>query len=166
MSKVGTKHGAIACDPVLYLKHFGETECLLDQDAALAEKYLVRVWAGPRSATDAETFDQLRQEMYSAGRHGIDSLPPTSSVVSGHIKRGHFLVNKACQLLHKCQERPQGAEHEYGWEEHFGVLLPSKSLKALPQHLLVTCKCTGNCDRRRCRCHLNELSSVTFCQGK
>jgi len=36
---------------------------LSDQDIAFAEKYLVRVWAGARSTTAAETFDQLRVEI-------------------------------------------------------------------------------------------------------
>ena len=64
MSTVGSKHAAMACDPVQYLTNFGETDTLLDQDAAQAEKYLVRVWAGVRSTTTSETFDQLRAENY------------------------------------------------------------------------------------------------------
>jgi hypothetical protein len=85
MSKIGTKHAAIVSDPVQYLMNFGEENSLSDQDAALAEKYLVRVWAGARSKTNAETFDQLRIESYTSGSIGIDALPPTSSVVRGHI---------------------------------------------------------------------------------
>ena len=46
MSKVGTKHAAMASDPVQYLTNVGEVDTLSDQDTALAEKYLVRVWAG------------------------------------------------------------------------------------------------------------------------
>ena len=49
MSKVGTKYTAMACDPVQYLTNFRETDTLLEQDVALAEKYLVRVWAGAKS---------------------------------------------------------------------------------------------------------------------
>jgi len=47
MSKVGTKHAAMSCDPVQYLTNFGETDTLLEQDAALAEKYLVHAGQGP-----------------------------------------------------------------------------------------------------------------------
>jgi hypothetical protein len=54
---VGTKHAAMACDPVQYLANFGETNTVSEQDAALAEKYLVRVWSGARSSTTSETFD-------------------------------------------------------------------------------------------------------------
>ena len=93
MSKVGTKHAALASDPVQYLTNFGEADTLSDQDTALAEKYLVRVWAGVRSNTTAETFDDLRVENYNSARAGIDALPPTSSVIRGHIQRGAFLVH-------------------------------------------------------------------------
>ncbi|KAH3897519.1 hypothetical protein DPMN_021707 [Dreissena polymorpha] len=46
--------------------NFGGTDTFLEQDEALAEKYLVRVWAGARSKTAAETFDHLRLENYSS----------------------------------------------------------------------------------------------------
>ena len=41
ISKVWTKHAAMAFDPVQYLT---------EQAAALADKYLVRVWTGARSS--------------------------------------------------------------------------------------------------------------------
>ena len=47
MSKMGTPHAAMKCDPVQYLTNFGETDHLSEQDVAPAGKYLVRVWAGP-----------------------------------------------------------------------------------------------------------------------
>lgn len=99
MSKVETKHAAVACDPIQYLTNFGETE----QDEALAEKYLVRVWAGDRSTTTTETFDQLRLENYTSASAGIDFLPPTSSVIKGHIRRGAFLVHNALKAA--CEYR-------------------------------------------------------------
>ena len=37
MRKVGTKHAAMACNPVQYLTNFGETDTLLEQDVVLAE---------------------------------------------------------------------------------------------------------------------------------
>jgi hypothetical protein len=101
MSKVGSKHAAMACDPVQYLTNFGETDTLLDQDAAQAEKYLVRVWAEVRSTTTSETFDQLKAENYISANIGIDALPPTSSEIGGHIQRGAFLVHKAY-----CEQTP------------------------------------------------------------
>ena len=167
MSKVGTKHAAMASDPVRYLTNFGEADTLSEQDAALAEKYLVHVWAGVRATTTVETFDQLRVENYTSGSAGIDALPPRSSVIRGHIRRGAFLVHRACQLLEtadKFNEKLELVEH--GWEEHFGILLPSKCLKPLPPSLLTICKCAGKCDTRRCGCFAAGVRCVIFCHGK
>src|SRR5277367_5038206 len=99
MSKVGIKHAAMIYDPVQYLTNFGETSILLEQDAALAEKYLVRVWAGAISTTTSDTFDQLRVDNFISANAGIEALPPTSSEIRGHILRGAFLVHRACHLL-------------------------------------------------------------------
>ena len=126
MSKVGTKHAAMASDPVKYLTNFGEADSLTEQDAALTEKYLVHVWAGARSSTTAVTFDDLRVENYTSASAGIDALPPTSSVIRGHIKQAAFLVHTACHLLATAMEpEDRLATMEHGWEEHFGTLLPS-----------------------------------------
>jgi len=89
----------VTSDPVQFLMNFGETDTLSEQDEALAEKYLVRVWAGARSTTTAETFDHLRLENYTSASAGLDCLPPTSSVIKGHIRRGAFLIHRACKLL-------------------------------------------------------------------
>ncbi|KAH3722038.1 hypothetical protein DPMN_064987 [Dreissena polymorpha] len=59
MSNVGTKHAAVTSEPVQFLINFGETYTLSALDEALAEKHLVRVWAGARSTSTAETFDHL-----------------------------------------------------------------------------------------------------------
>lgn len=63
------------------------------------KKNLVCVWAGVRSTTTAETFDELRIENYIAGTTGRDNRPPASSVIRGHTHRGAFLIYKACSLL-------------------------------------------------------------------
>ena len=61
----------------------------------MAEKYLVRVWAGARSSTTAVTFDDLRVDNYTSASVGIDALPLTSSVIRVHIHRGDFLGQRA-----------------------------------------------------------------------
>lgn len=163
MSKVETKHAAVACDPIQYLTNFGETE----QDEALAEKYLVRVWAGDRSTTTTETFDQLRLENYTSASAGIDFLHPTSSVIKGHIRRGAFLVHRACKLLANIDEpeTQQAPVTHGGWEEHLGKLLPSKCLKPLPQSAHIV-----QVYRKVCHSTLSLLCCgvlcVTFCHGK
>jgi hypothetical protein len=169
MSKIGTKHGAMVCDPVKYLKHFGETENLSENDAALAEQYLVRLWAGARSNTTGQTFDQLRVENYIGASGGIEAIPPTSSEIRGHIKRGAFLVHKTCQLLATAAANESDARLQpsrYGWEEHFGTLLPSKCMKPLPRSLLTTCECAGKCKSRRYGCRSAGVVCNIFCHGK
>ena len=137
------------------------------QDAVLSEKYLVCVWAGARSSTTAETFDDLRVENYYSASAGIDSLPATSRVIRVHIKQGAFLVHRDCHLLATAKE-PEArlAPMEHGWEEHFGTLLPSKCFQPFPLSLLTVCKCAGKCDTRRCGCRAAEVLSIIFCHGK
>ena len=60
MSKVGTKNAAMTCDPVQYLTNFGEADTLTEQDTALAEKYLVRVWAGATGTGQVQLLRRLR----------------------------------------------------------------------------------------------------------
>ena len=91
MSKIGSKLTSLQSDPVKYLSNFAESDILSEQDIVHAEEYLVRVWASVKSKTTACTFDQLRLEIYtrSATTKGIDALPPTSSVIRGHIHRAY-----------------------------------------------------------------------------
>ena len=89
MSNMGTKHAAMASDPVQYLANFEEADTLTEQDAA-------------------KTFDDFRIEIYTRGSSGIDALPSTSSGIRGHIQRGAFLVHTTCHLLatlaHPCHQ--------------------------------------------------------------
>ena len=90
-----------------------------EQDIALAEGYLVRVWAGVRSATTAETFDQLSVENDTSASNLIDSLLHTSSVIRGYIHRGAFLVLCSSQLLVTAIEHKERLKPEaYRWEEN------------------------------------------------
>ena len=145
MSKVGTKHAAMASDPVQYLTNFGEVNTLSDQDTALAEN----TWYV--SGQGSGQIQLLKLLMTSGwkitavpARAGIDALPLTSSVIRGHIQRGAFLVLRACHLFETAKElMARLGPLEHGWEEHFGTLLPSKGLKPLPPSLLTVCKCVG-----------------------
>ena len=163
MSKIGTKHAALHFAPVEYLTHFGERSELSEQDIALAEEYLVKVWAGARSTTKCKTFDALTLEKYKGGT-GIDSLPPTSSVIRGHIHRGALLIYRVCHLLDRDPEELD--PNEYGWEENFGIMLPSQCLKSIPDNMLSLCKCTGKCDKGRCSCKAGGVKCTVFCHGR
>ena len=125
VAAVGTGCGGIGC-PVI-------VACLLDLGLPAP------AGQGVRSNTTTETFDDLRLENYSSARAGIDALPPTSSVIRGHIQRGAFLVHRACHLFETAKEpMARLGPMEHGWEEHFGTLLPSKGLKPLPQYVSVS----------------------------
>ncbi|KAH3725182.1 hypothetical protein DPMN_051017 [Dreissena polymorpha] len=64
--------------------NFGETDTLSEQDEALADKYLVRVWAGANRRQPAETFDHFRIENYNSASARLDCIPPTSSVMRAY----------------------------------------------------------------------------------
>ena len=48
MSRIGTKHAALASNPSQLLANFAETDVLSDEDLHMAERFLVRAWAGAR----------------------------------------------------------------------------------------------------------------------
>ena len=91
MSKIGTKHAALLHEPEHFLRTFGDNSAITEEQVSSVEEYLVKVWAGAKSKTSAKFFYQLRLETYLSGS-GIDSLPPTSSSIRGHIFRGAFLI--------------------------------------------------------------------------
>ena len=76
MSKMGTKKAALQNgDPVANLLNFATNKELLQDEIAMAEKYLARVWSGVRKTT-SDDFDHLRLEYYTCYSQGIDGLPP------------------------------------------------------------------------------------------
>ena len=86
MSRIGTKHAALAINATQPLANFAETDALSEEDLHMAERFLVRVWAWARSRTVASTFDELRHKIYmSPAFKGLELLPPTSSVICGHL---------------------------------------------------------------------------------
>ncbi len=99
LSKVGTKHAALLSSPVGLLFQFGETDAFSVADLELAERYLVDVWVGARSKTSSSTFDHLRLEVHINSVAGLDELPPTSSVIKGHISRIFLVIRNALTLL-------------------------------------------------------------------
>lgn len=158
LSKIGTKHGALAADPVTFLTNFGETDNLSDTDVQNLEKYLVMVWS-PKAQVD--TFDELRYEDFHKNLNkSLATLPPTSSVIEGHIRRTFLAVREAITLL---DQRVPLEPTDYGWEESDGILLPSKHLKPLPDVLLTVCNCK-NCKTKRCKCRKANLNCCAYCK--
>ena len=84
VSKVGTKHAALTCNP-FSLTNSAETDSLTTVDISVVERYMVKVWAGARSNTPADTFHKLRHDSCLNGK-ALTDLPPTSSAICGHIR--------------------------------------------------------------------------------
>ena len=60
ISKIGTTHASLSCDPHRYLSNFAESHTLSEDVAHESEEYLVRVWAGAKCKPESRTFEQLR----------------------------------------------------------------------------------------------------------
>ena len=163
LSKIGTKHAALSCNPELFLLNLGDAEMLTEKDISLAEHYLVKVWAGVRSSTKAKTFDQLRLEHY-VNSSGIDTLPPTSSVIRAHIHRSAYLIKETSSFLDPHYHKADPLEN--GWISQFGKLIPAKNLKPLPDDILKTCSCQKTCEKKICQCKSNGKKCVVYCHGK
>lgn len=96
ISKIGTKHASLAFDPENYLADFAESDTVTDENFRKAEEYLIQVWAGVKSKPKSKTFDKLRVEVQLRAKIPklIYVLPPTSSVIHGHIKEHFTLFGK------------------------------------------------------------------------
>jgi len=162
VSKVGTKHSALSCFPNT---HLGEHPTLCEENIELAEKYLVQVWSG-RSRTSSETFDELRLEIYKGSVvKALDNLPPTSSVIRGHLTRSFYVIRNVLTLLDVLQ--PAGLDPcDYGWEHKSGFLIPKQYLLPMPANILVTCNCAKHCTTRQCKCRTEEKICTEFCHKK
>ena len=94
----------------------------------------------------------------------LDSLAQKSSTIRGYLHRGSFLIKQACNLLKKDNDADDPLEH--GWVEQFGMLLPDKHLKALPENVLKTCQCQKSYDSKNCRCKAARVICTIYCLGK
>ena len=88
MSKAETQKTALSNGKsVLNFFGFANIEELLDQETHQAEEYLVQIWSRTQKTT-TKTFSLPRVEYYTFYSQSINGLPPTSSVVKGHICKG------------------------------------------------------------------------------
>ena len=112
MSKVYSKHAAIALNPDVFLKNFGEDPTLIEDNICLAEEYIVKVKAEVKAKPLSSIFDGFRHEKYTSANTGMDNLPLTSRAVRAYIHRGAYLVYNACNLLNP--DKPTLDPLEYG----------------------------------------------------
>ena len=163
LSKIGTKRAALACDPHTFLSEFGETQELSEQVINKVEEYLVHVWAGTKPKPASLSFDQLRVQYYLRPTRPmpLQNLPPTLSVIRGHIHRAYCVVRNVLCLL----QQPHSNLHppNYGWLIDNQTLLPGKSLNPPPSGAIVLCRCNGKCDGQRCRSKKHGKQCVVFC---
>ena len=167
LSKIGTKHAALVCNPVMYLSGFAEADEVSCAEIWQAEEYLVKVWVGARSTTACRTFSQLRLEEYTSAKSSksLDSLPPTSSVVLGHLKRAHCILRSLIKILDR--EPYDLIDYtNHGWVWDCGVLLPDQCLNPLQTNKTLTCYCKGKCKNRRCVCRRENEVCTIFCHKK
>ena len=100
-SSIGTKLAAMQCNPLNYLTGFGERPELGHDDISQAEEYLVQVWSGARSKPNAKTFDELRLHVHlnAPTFTAITNMPPTSSVIRGHIRQHSMSFARLLTIL-------------------------------------------------------------------
>ena len=163
LSKVGTKHAAIHYNPAVALSTFGENPVLTEFDINCAEEYLVKCYNGVKSVTPVRTFDELRLHSKNKKVIALDDLPPTSSVIRGHIRRAFFDIRNDLTLL----EDPSRLDPlDYSWKNVDGVIVPDKNLKHIPERLLKLCGCEGKCDSKKCICNKSGIHCVIYCHKK
>ena len=75
VSKVDTKHAEFTCNPFC-ITNFAETDSLSTVD--IVERYMMKVWAGARSNTTADTFEKFRHDCYSNEKALTDLEPQIS----------------------------------------------------------------------------------------
>ena len=163
LRKIGTKHASLSCEPQKFLADFAESNQLTEEVVQKAEEYLVHVWAGAKSKPESRTFDQLRVECHirATTPKPLEALPPTSSVIRGHIQRAFFVVRNVLCLLGDPHSAPDPTN--YGWVMDNDILLPAKCLNSLPHGKLVICKCMVKCNTKRCPCKKAGQNCVIFC---
>ena len=147
LSKIGTKHASLVCDPQTCLGSFGESYQITTDEIEKAEKYLVDVWAGARSKFKCETFNKLRiHYVIGSTPKPLHSLPPTSSVIHGHIKRAYYVIKKIINLLNDPNIYLDPLS--YGWVSEHDMLIPEKCLNPLPLEMSVVVNVQENVEQR------------------
>ena len=76
-----TKNRKLKIDPLEYLKKFGETKELRNEEFEIAEQYLPKVL---HDSTNKEAFNQLRFELYIDKIPALVELPPTFFSLAAH----------------------------------------------------------------------------------
>ena len=160
-SKCGTKHASLAANPVQYLSGFGKTcsKDELDIQVKQAELYLIKVL---KKGCQCQSMNELRSMMYHHAKiSSFTKLPPTSSVIRGHILISFFVTNVIRTLLSKSHF--QLDPKDYGYYEDDNMLLPCVSENHLPYEFVLFCNCL-KCATTKCKCRQRGVECCRFCQ--
>ncbi len=162
LSKIGTKHASLSCEPYRFQADFAESDQLSEEIAQKAVKYLVHVWVqsprqniGPSPNFEWSGISELsRQNPWRPYPY----IKRRSMVIS--VEHFSAVRNVLCLLNdpHSTQD-----PMNYGWVSDNSILLPAKCLDPLPHGKLVICKCTEKCDTKRCPCKKAKEKCVIFC---
>ena len=149
-NKIGTKYGALNAKPIDYLKN------VWHEEAEKAEPYLVKVL---RPSSVYNTMNELRIELYLDKSSSLIELPPTSSLIFGHILRSHFIIHQYLNLLNANEK---SNVHEFGWiEAEDGCFIPDKCLSPIARYFTAKCGCKKGCCRR-CQCLFADIKCTEF----
>ena len=114
--------------------------------------------------TVAKTFDELRLVASRSSKGNLCELPPTSSVVRGHIKRCWYSVRLSLNLLGN-QNHHETRPEAYGWDLSDGFMKPDKCMLYLPSKYVAICSCKGTCASNQCKCRKLGVKCVFYCHG-
>ena len=114
IGKIGTKHASLSCEPQKFLANFAESEQLTEVTIQKAEEYLAHVWFGARLKPKSRTFDQLCMECHTHAitPKSLEALPPTSSVIRGHIQIAFFVVHNVLCLIDEPTSTPDPTNYD------------------------------------------------------
>jgi hypothetical protein len=157
-SRFCTKHAALKAKPEQYLQDFGrrEDDLCIEQ----AEEYLTKAW---KHNTSCKTSDELRFSLYHHSNLTVDSLPPPSYALVGHIQRAFYSAFNQINCLEITRLDPK----DYGYEEVPGdtgpILLPSTRQRRLPDDLTCSCNCKKCAFDKSCKCRREKVPCCVFC---
>ena len=99
-SKIGTMHATFTQNPERYMSSIKESNSLGSNDMAKSERFLVGVWACAKVSSNINTFNELRADQHKRKTKPLELMPPTSRLITGHIRRAFYVVRrlKRCVL--------------------------------------------------------------------
>ncbi|CAH1794934.1 unnamed protein product [Owenia fusiformis] len=160
-SKVGTKPAALKVKPeyIQGLATFGEN--LSDENCSKAEVFLVQVL---KSGSKCMTMNKFRNWMYHHSKSAqISSLPPTSHLLTDHIKRAHLATYQVQHVLDEEAVTLDPLQYGYIKDPTNDSLIPKQDIRIWPEDLIKQCTCK-TCSQASCGCKQSGQHCISFCK--